>query len=64
MAIKEQVIEMIKKLPDDISIEDILAELHFRYQVDEGLRQLDHGQGIPHEEVEAVEVTHISSHGV
>ena len=39
-------------MPQDTSIEDIMAELHFRYQVDEGLKQLDEGKGIPHEEIE------------
>lgn len=51
-AIKENVITMIKNMPQDISIEDIMAELYFRYEVDEGLKQLDEGDGIPHEEVE------------
>lgn len=50
--IKEEVIQMIQDMPKDVSIEDIMAELYFRYQVDEGLRQLDEREGIPHEEVE------------
>ncbi len=50
--IKEQVIKMIQNMPQDISIEDIMAELYFRHQVDEGLSQLDEGKGIPHEEIE------------
>ena len=43
---------MIQSMPEDISLEDIMAELYFRCQVDEGLRQLDEGKGFPHEEVE------------
>lgn len=50
--VKEEVIKMIQNMPKDTSIEDIMAELYFRYQVDEGLKQLDEGKGIPHEEVE------------
>ena len=50
--VKEEVIRMIQDMPKDISVEDIMAELYFRYQVDEGLKQLDEGKGIPHEEVE------------
>ena len=50
--IKDEVIEMIQKMPEDISVEDIMAELSFRYQVDQGLRQLDEGKAIPHEEIE------------
>ena len=50
--VKEEVIRMIQDMPKDISVEDIMAELYFRYQVDEGLKQLDEGKGIPHEEIE------------
>lgn len=50
--IKEEVIKMIQNMPQDTSIEDIMAELYFRYQVDVGLRQLDEGKGIPHDEIE------------
>jgi len=50
--IKEEILKLIQNMPGDISLEDIMAELYFRYQVDEGLRQLDEGKGIPHEEVE------------
>ena len=49
--IKEEVIQMIEKMPDDAGIADIMAELYFRQKVDEGLRELDEGNGIPHEQV-------------
>ena len=47
---KQAVIEMIERLPEDTSVEDIMAELYFRQKVDEGLRQLDVGERIDHEE--------------
>lgn len=47
---KQAVVDMIQRLPDDASVEDIMAELYFRQKVDEGLRQLDAGEGIDHEE--------------
>ena len=50
MTTKQAVIEMIEKMPEDISVEDIMAELFFRQKVDEGLRQLDAGDGMEHEE--------------
>ncbi len=50
MSTKQAVIEMIQRLPDDASVEDIMAELCFRQKVDEGLRQLDAGEGVDHEE--------------
>jgi predicted transcriptional regulator len=48
---KEAVIEMIQRMPDDASVADIMAELYLRKKVDEGLRQLDEGQSLEHEEV-------------
>ncbi len=41
---------MIEELPEDITVSDIIAELHFRQNVDEGLKELDEGKGISHEE--------------
>jgi predicted transcriptional regulator len=52
MSTKEAVIEMIRRMPDDATLPDIMEELYVRQKIDEGLRQLDAGEGIPHEEVE------------
>lgn len=50
MSTKEAVIEMIKRLPDDVTVPDIMAELYFRQEVDQGLCELDEGKGIAHNE--------------
>ena len=50
--IKQQVIQIIQSLPDDVTLDDIMAELYFKLQVDAGLKELDEDEGIPHEEVE------------
>jgi len=50
--VKQQVIRMIEALPEEITVDDIMAELYFKQQVDAGLKELDEGKGIPHEEVE------------
>ena len=50
MTTKEAVIEIIRKLPDDATIDDIMAEFYARSKIEEGLRQLDAGEGISHEE--------------
>ena len=52
LGVKEEVIQMIKSLPDEVTIDDIMAELYFKIQVDAGLRELDEGKGISHEKVE------------
>jgi ABC-type uncharacterized transport system ATPase subunit len=48
--VKQQVIKMIETMSDEITIDDIMAELYFKMQVDAGLKELDEDKGIPHEE--------------
>ena len=49
--VKNQVIQIIKQLPDSVTVDDIFSELYFKLQVDVGLRELDEGKGILHQEV-------------
>jgi predicted transcriptional regulator len=49
--LKDEVIQMIERLPDDAGISDIMAELYFRQRVDAGLKELDEGKGISHDQV-------------
>ena len=51
--VKEEAIKLIQALPEGVTLDEIMAELHFKMQVDAGLRELDEGKGIPHEEVVA-----------
>ena len=51
-AVKQQVIQMNQSMPEEVMIDDIMAELYFKLQVDAGLKELNEGKGIPHEEVE------------
>lgn len=50
--IKDTVIDMIRRMPDDASVTDIMAELYVRQKIDVGLQQLDNGQSLSQEEVE------------
>jgi len=52
MGVKQQVIQMVKTLPDNVTVDDVMAELYFKIQVDTGLKELNEGKGIPHEDVE------------
>lgn len=49
---KERVIELVKALPDNATMDDVLEEIYFKLQVDQGIAELDRGESIPHEEVE------------
>ena len=38
-------------MPDEVTVDDIFSELYFKLQVDSGLKELDEGKGIPHQQV-------------
>lgn len=44
-------IEAIRELPPDASIDDAIERLVFLAKIEAGLAQLDRGEGIPHDEV-------------
>ncbi len=49
---KEQVIQMIRCLPDDCSLEDIQYHLYVRAKVEEGLRAVKEGRMLTQDEPE------------
>ncbi len=49
--LKEEVIALIKKLPEDTTIDDIMYHLYVKKKILAGLKSLDEGKGIPHEQV-------------
>ena len=51
MTEKEIVIQAVRELPDNCSIDDIADRIEFLAAVQKGLDQLDRGEGIPHEEI-------------
>ncbi len=51
MSTKEAILDLVRQLPDDATAPEILEALHDRLAIDVGLRELDEGKGIDHEEV-------------
>jgi len=49
--IRESVIDLLDNLPEETNYEDIIAEIYFKKQVEEGIEQLDNGQSLSHDEV-------------
>lgn len=47
---RERMIQAIRELPEDASVDDAIERLVFLAKIEEGLAQLDRGEGIPHEE--------------
>jgi len=48
---KQRILDALRDLPSDASIDDAIERLVFLARIDEGLAQLDAGQAVPHEEV-------------
>lgn len=44
-------VEAIRELPPDASVDDAIERLVFLAKIEEGLAQLDRGDGVPHDEV-------------
>jgi predicted transcriptional regulator len=53
MSSKEILVEVAEKLPAEATLEDAIYELEFRQRVEEGLAELDRGEGIPIEHIRA-----------
>ena len=48
---KKQALEMIRKLPDKVTWEDVMYELYVRKKIAQGIKAADEGKVISHEEV-------------
>jgi predicted transcriptional regulator len=51
MTQKQMVMDVIRDLPEDISVREIAERIEFLAAIQAGLDELDRGEGIPHEEV-------------
>lgn len=54
---KQELLDMVESLPDDAAFDELAAQvekIRFKAKVQKGLDQLARGEGIPHEEVEAM----------
>ena len=48
---KAEVIAMIERMVDDVTLEEIIEAIEVRMQIEEGLLEIEAGRTIPHEEV-------------
>ena len=49
--LKEEIIDLIKKLPEDATIDDIMYHLYVKKKILAGIKDLKQGKVIPHEKV-------------
>jgi predicted transcriptional regulator len=48
--IKHRVLKAIEELPQDATFEDVMERLYFLYKIDKGLKQVEAGETLSHEE--------------
>ncbi len=51
MTTKQMVIETVKRLPKNASIEDAMERLLFLAKIERGIQQADSGKTVPHDRV-------------
>ena len=50
--IKKQVIDLVKSLPEDCTLEDVQYHLYVREKVEKGIRAIDEGRVVSQEQTE------------
>ena len=51
MSAKQAARELIEQLPQSVSWNELMYELYVKQKIEDGLKELDEGRGLPHEEV-------------
>jgi predicted transcriptional regulator len=49
--VKERVLEVVKQLPADATLEDVMERLYFLAKIERGLADADAGRVTPHDEI-------------
>ena len=49
--LKEEIIELIKKLPENATIDDIMYHLYVKKKIISGIEEIDQGRVVPHDQV-------------
>lgn len=50
-SVKQAARELIDQLPDSVSWNELMYELYVKQKIESGLKELDDGRGISHEDV-------------
>ena len=49
--LKEEIIELIKKLPENATIDDIMYHLYVKKKIIAGIEEIEQGRVVPHDQV-------------
>jgi predicted transcriptional regulator len=50
-SVKESALELIQRLPEECTWDDVMYQMYVRQKIEAGLDDLDHGCSTPHEDV-------------
>ena len=50
MTAKEEILELMKQIPDDLTVDEALEQLQLLYDVQKGLEEARRGETVSHEE--------------
>jgi len=48
---RDDIIQYIQGMPEDATIDDVMESLHFKRKVERGLRDIEEGRVLTHDEV-------------
>jgi predicted transcriptional regulator len=51
---KEEAINLISRLPDEASWDDIMYSMYVKKKIELGIKAADEGRAVPHEEVKRI----------
>jgi hypothetical protein len=51
MSTKQEIIDMIKSMPDNATVDDVMEKLYVRAKIESAIKQIDEGKGILHDQV-------------
>ena len=49
MTAKEEILELMKQIPDDLTVDEALEQLQLLYDVHQGLQETERGETVPHQ---------------
>ena len=54
MTAKEEILELMKQIPDDLTVDQALEQLQLLYDVQKGLEEAGRGETVSHEEAKVM----------
>jgi predicted transcriptional regulator len=51
MSTKEEILELISNLPDNVTLDEVMEKLYIRAKIEAAVNEIDQGKGISHEDV-------------